>query len=131
MTYNQARFRFGVYFLLSWVLRIAAAIILLTAAAKGFVSLNQTQGCGPLQPVCNSLQNTIASLVNNVFFLAWIWLGLPSAPAQFWYLSLFSSLGFCAMFFVIFAFILDEMRRDLSTALKEVLAEARVRRFNT
>ena len=130
MTYNQARFRVGVYFLLSWILRIATGIILLTAVAKGFVVLNETQGCGPAQLACNSLQNGIASLVSNVFFLSWIWLGLPDFPPQFWYFALLSSFGLCAVFFLLFTFFLDRMRHNLSTALERALAEARVRRFN-
>lgn len=130
MTYNQARFRIIAYFLLSWAMRIATGMILLTAIAKGFFALNMVQGCGPFQLACNSLQNIIASLVNNIYFLSWIWLGLPNVAPQFWYLALFSSLGLCAIFFLIFTFFLDEARRKLSTALGEALAEARVRRFN-
>lgn len=130
MTYNQARFRIGVYLMLSWALRIAAGVILLTAAAKGFVTLNEAQGCGPFQRACASLQNGIASLVNNVFFLTWVWLRLPSVPPRFWYLALFSSLGLCAIFLLLFTLFLDGVRHNLSTALKEALAEARVRRFD-
>ena len=130
MTYNHARLRIVVYFLLSWVLRIATIVILLTAAAKGFITLNEAQGCGPFQSACNSLQGGIAFLVNNLFFLTWIWLRLPNAPPQFWYLSLFSSIGLCAVFFLLFTIFLDTERRNLSTALSAALAKARVKRFD-
>ena len=130
MTYNEARIRIGVYFLLSWVLRIATGMILLTAVAKGFVVLNGTQGCGPLQAPCNSLQNGIASLINNIFFLAWIWLWLPDSPPQLWFLALFSSLGLCAVFFLLFTFFLDKARFNLLAALRRALAQERVRHFN-
>lgn len=130
MTYNQARFRISAYFLLSWALRIATGMILLTDAAKGFVVLNETQGCGPFQFACNSLQNGIASLVNNIFFLPWLWMELPNVPLQFWYLALFSSLGLCTIFFLLFTFFLDKARYNLSTALGRAMAEGRVKRFN-
>lgn len=130
MTYSQARIRITVYFLLGWVLRVATVVVLFTAAAKGFVALNGTQGCGPVQQVCNSLQNGIAYVVDYRFFPTRIWSWLPDVPPQFWYLALLSPAGLCAAFFLLFSFFLDRQRYNLSAALKEALARARVDRFN-
>lgn len=130
MTYHQARIRITVYFLLAWALRVATVVILFTTAAKGFVALNGAQGCGPAQHLCDSLQNGIADVVNSPFFPTRIWLWLPDVPPQVWYLALLSPVGLCAAFFLLFTFFLDHERRNLSAALKEALAKARVNRFN-
>jgi hypothetical protein len=98
--------------------------------SKGFVALNQAQGCGPAQHLCDALQNGIADVVNSPFFPSRIWLWLPDVPPQFWYLALLSPVGLCAAFFLLFTFFLDHERRNLSAALKEALAKARVDRFN-
>lgn len=130
MTNNQARFRIAAYLLLAWVLWVSTGVILLTAVAKGFIALNGVQGCGPAQGFCNALQSGILNVVNNPFFPTRIWFWLPDAPPQFWYLALLSPVGLCAAFFMLFSFFLDRERHNLSTALKEVLAKARVNRFN-
>ncbi len=101
------------YFLLTWTLRLGTASILLTAAAKGFYALNEEQGCGLFQPICNLIQNFIFSAVDNVFFLAWIWQWLPDVAPSFWYLALLSSSGLCAAFFMLFTFFLDRERQNL------------------
>lgn len=132
MTYNQARFRIGVYFLLALVLRVGTVLILLTAAARGVYALNQAHDCGVFfQLLCNLLQNVIAFAVNNRFLPTWIWLWLPNVAPEFWYLALLSSVGLCAAFFLLFTFFLDHERRNLSAALKEVMARARVERCYT
>lgn len=129
MTYPQARARITVYFLMAWALRVATVVILLTAAAKGVVALNGAQGCGPAQRLCNSLQNGIADVVNSPFFPAQVWLWLPDVPPQFWYLALLSPVGMCAAFLLLLTFFWDRERRNLSAALREALAKARVDSF--
>jgi hypothetical protein len=123
MTFDQARVRIGVYFLLAWVLRLATALILFTVAAKTIYALSETLNCG--RP-CYEIQNGIASAFNNVFPLLAIWHWLPDVPSEFWYLQLVSSAGMCAAFFMLFTFFLDHERRDLSAVLKEAIFRARV-----
>ena len=78
-------------------------------------------GCGLAQHLCNLLQNAIALAVNNIFSQAgW----LPDAPPDFWWLALFSSVGLCAAFFVVFSLFLNSARRNLQEALKEALHRA-------
>ena len=116
--------------LLAWALRVATVVILLTAIAKGFITLNGAQGCGPAQQLCNVLQSGILDVVNYPFFPTRIWFWLPNAPPQLWYLALLSPIGLCAAFLLLFTFFLDRERRNLAAALEEALARARVDRFH-
>ena len=127
MTYNQARVRISVYFLLArLVLPLGTFSILLTAIAKGYQDLLRS-GC-PV-PVCN-LWNGIAWAINNIFFLRWLWMWLPDVPPDSWYLALLSPIGLCLVFFLLFALFMEKQRRDLGAALRAALARDRVERFS-
>jgi hypothetical protein len=125
MTYNQARLRIGVYFLLAWVLLLATLSIVFMAVAKAVYFL--VKDCSLF--VCGPIQNGIAYAVNNVFFLGWLWEWLPEVPPDLWYLALFNSIGLSAIFFFPFSLFLQRKRRDLAAALREALARARVEAF--
>jgi hypothetical protein len=126
MTYSEARVRIGVYWLLAWVLRLGTALILFTAIAKAIYALSEKLNC------CSAIHNNIASAFNSSVFLLTIWHWLPDdVPPEFWYLQLVSSAGLCAAFFMLFTFLLDHWRRDLSAVLKEAIFRMRVARFNS
>ena len=77
-----------------------------------------------------SIHDRIADAFNSSVFLLSIWYWLPDVPSEFWYLQLVSSAGLCAAFFMLFTFLLDHWRRDLSAVLKEAVFHMRVARFN-
>src|SRR5215469_10303632 len=100
MTYNQARVRISVYFLLAWlVLPLGAFSIVLTAFAKGVYSGIVESGCS--FPFCGLIRNAIAFTVNHIFFLGWWWVSLPDVRLNSWYLALLSPIGLCAAFLLI------------------------------
>jgi hypothetical protein len=127
MTYSEARIRIGVYWSLAWVLRIGTALILFTVFAKAIYGLSAELGCGRS---CYAIPHNIADLFNNNIWLLIIWNWLPNVPSEFWYLQLVSSAGLCAGFFMIFTFLLDRCRHDLSAVLKEAIFRMRVASFN-
>jgi hypothetical protein len=127
MTYSEARIRIGVYWSLAWVLRIGTALILFTVFAKAIYGLSADLGCG--RP-CYAIPASIADLFNSNIWLLRIWYWLPDVPPEFWYLQLVSSAGLCAAFFMLFTFLLDHWRHDLSAVLKEAVFRMRVAGFS-
>jgi hypothetical protein len=128
MTYNQARVRISVYFLLArLVLPLGTFSILLTAIAKGLYQDLLRSGCPVL--FCN-LWNGIAWGINNTFFLRWLWVWLPDVPPDSWYLALLSPIGLCLVFFLLFALFMEKQRRDLRAALRDARHRDRVESFN-
>jgi hypothetical protein len=130
MTYNQARVRIGVYFVLAWVVPpLGSFSILLTALAKGwYVDILRSGGCS--SQFCGLIQNTIAAVVNNTFFLRWWWEWLPVVSFDSWYLALLSPIGVFAAFLPLLALFFRRQWSDLRAALRDARHRARVANFN-
>ena len=123
MTYPEAWRRAWTYIFLGGVLLIFSIAIVITAIVKGFY-----YGCPPSQ-VCTAVKAPIDWAYGHIFFIPWFWSWIPDAPSGEWYLSLLSSAGLCALFFLLFALFLSSNGNQLRMLLDEARWEADKRAF--